>query len=805
MASEVERLIVSLEASAKKFENEMRRASGVAQSNLSQIEKRTEQSAKRIENLMGTAASKIALGFKSLAAGASAYLSVDALRRYADAWTDAGNKIAASGEETGRVAARQSQLADLAMRTRSEFATTVDLYTGLTRSTADLGATQAQVLKVTETINKAFVVGGQSTATAAGAIQQLNQAFAAGKLSGDELNSVLEGAPPIARLVAKEFGITVGQLKKFAEEGKLTSDRVFQAILNGSRQIDEEFARTNSSISQSFTNLDTAITRYIGQADQAGGASAKIAGGINSIANNMEAAAPIAVALGAALAAAFVGGPIAGGIAGVATALTLFSDSIRPISGEMATLGDYARAAFDIVSTMSGTAAETLRGAFAGAADVVAQSLAAIGTDGGQAFDLLLQAVKATANALIGAFAFAAQTIKATWDTLGFAMAEAVVSAVNAAIQAIERLANSAVSAINSVTSGINSVLQTSIGQVGNVDLGRVTNAYAGAGAAAGKAYKGAFDQLTKDHIGNALGSVSKAAQQFRDDVNLRAADRAEQARRNNQAIYRPNDGGGSLNKALIKPAGGDDGGGKGKKERLNEYQREIRAIEERTRALDAERQTIGMSAGDVAKAEAQFRLLEAAKAANIAITPELTAQIEQVATAYGQATQTMEDARERQEQIADAMQEIGSVLSNAFQDAILEGEALDKVLQKLLKSLASKAIDSLFSSMFDPGGGLLKALGFGTGKAEGGAVYPGRAYTVGESGRETFVPTTPGRIIPNGKTGGGSATIAPVYNIDARGSSMSEAQFRAILAENNRALMKTVPGYLTNHNLRSF
>jgi tape measure domain-containing protein len=225
----------------------------------------------------------------------------------------------------------------------------------------------------------------------------------------------------------------------------------------------------------------------------------------------------------------------------------------------------------------------------------------------------------------------------------------------------------------------------------------------------------------------------------------------------------------------------GDDkstgrGGGKSSAERVNELQRETQAIQERTRALGAELQTIGLSAGETAKAEAAFRLLEAAKEANVAVTPQLKAQIDSLAAAYGEATQKIEDAQKAQEAVADAAQEVGSMLSNAFQDAILEGEELDQVLQKLAKSLASKAFDNIFANLFGGAGGqggglfdgIFKSL-FAPGRAMGGSVSAGQPYTVGENGRELFVPTTPGKIIPNSKLGGGGMQVQIFNNAGAQ------------------------------------
>ncbi|WP_230531126.1 hypothetical protein [Microvirga roseola] len=217
-------------------------------------------------------------------------------------------------------------------------------------------------------------------------------------------------------------------------------------------------------------------------------------------------------------------------------------------------------------------------------------------------------------------------------------------------------------------------------------------------------------------------------------------------------------------------PGGDKDkaGGGRGKRE--NEFQREIQQIQMRTRALEAERQTIGLSAGDTAKAEAAFRLLEAAKEANVAITPTLQAQIDQVAAAYGEASQKIEDAEEAHRNFEDAIAEFGSIASGAlsgFISDLREGKDAAEALETMLSRVADRLIDMALDSLFGGGNFLDSLLGGGgglsfnpTGRASGGLVKPGTAYTVGESGRETFVPTTPGRIIPNGKSGGGMQVI---------------------------------------------
>lgn len=787
MATDVERLVVSLEANVKAFEREMRRSRQVTEQSMRGIEQRTAAMTKRVDGLMSGVGKSITAGFRNAAGLAGAFLSVSAVKQWADAWTEAGNKIRAAGEQSAIAARRQDELADIAIRSRADFGSVVDLYTGISRATQELGVSQADAARVTETIAKAFTVGGQSAATAAGAITQLNQAFSAGKLSGDELNSVLEGAPPLARLIAKEFGVSVGQLKKLAEDGKLTADKVFGAILKGTKDIEQQFAVTVPTIAQSFVNLETAMVRYVGKASEAGGASAQLAKAINSIALNIDTVAPAAAILGAALLAFSAGGPIAAGVAAVGTAFYLLGDSIRPISGDLATLADYASVAFDMASTMAESAATSIQQAFARAADLITSALETAGTDSASAFDALLTAVKSVVNATIGTFVFAVETIKATWNTLGFALAETIISAMNAVIAAVEGAVGKIAASVNSITSVAGNV-GVNIPQISAPQLGRITNSYAGAGAAAGQAFVGAAGALTRDYVGdlgrgaaNALGGVRAAA-------GARAEDRAEQARRAGQLNYspqRPNSVGGPRTAG----SGGDDGGKKGKKgagDKEDEFEREVAAIEKRTRAFGAEQAALGRSAIEAAKAEASFRLLEAAKKAGVAITPELTAKVDALATAYATAKVKLDEAQEAQKAFQSAMSEIGNTLADAFKDAVLEGEKLSDVLKKLAKSFAAKAIDKAFDSLFssggkDGGGGILGSLmsfftggsGAVPGRAVGGPVSANKPYMVGERGPELMVPRATGTVIPNKKLGGGGAaspSLTIVQNIAANG-----------------------------------
>lgn len=222
------------------------------------------------------------LGAAALAGGL--FVVGGAIAKAGDEFTTYRNRLTVAGEDQGNLNKRLGELADIAIRSRTGLEPVVELYGGISKATQEMGKSQTQVARVTETISKAFAANSTSAASAAGAILQLNQAFASGTLRGDELNSVMEGAPALARLIAKEFGIAQGELKTFGEEGKLSADRVFTAFLNGSREVDTTFNATATTIGQASTNAGTALTQLGAELDNLLGIAARVVGGLNAVA-----------------------------------------------------------------------------------------------------------------------------------------------------------------------------------------------------------------------------------------------------------------------------------------------------------------------------------------------------------------------------------------------------------------------------------------------------------------------------------------------------------------------------------------
>ncbi|WP_363800795.1 tape measure protein [Lysobacter firmicutimachus] len=182
----------------------------------------------------------------------------------------------------------------IAQRTSTQLDSTATLFGRLTSALKDQGGSQREVLGLTETINKALGVSGATAAETASVIVQLSQAFAAGRLSGDEFNSINDAGPRLMQALAKSMGVTVGELKALAEAGKLTSDQLRKAFSGEqARKIAAEFSQLPLTIERSLTQLDNAFTRFVGQQDRASGTSAAIAQSIQGLSQNFDGLANV--------------------------------------------------------------------------------------------------------------------------------------------------------------------------------------------------------------------------------------------------------------------------------------------------------------------------------------------------------------------------------------------------------------------------------------------------------------------------------------------------------------------------------
>lgn len=221
----------------------------------------------------------------------SAIAAVTTLGRLADTATLLASRIRLVTDSEEEFAQVSQRVFGIAQETRTGLEATTTLYTRLARATESLGTSQADVARVTETINKSLIVSGASAVEAENGLIQLSQALASGALRGDELRSVLEQMPSIASAIAAEFQVTVGQLRELGAEGALTSERVVSALLKASDDVDQQFGKIPTTIGQAFTKLSNEALRFVGSLNDATGASRGLAEALSFVADNIDAIA----------------------------------------------------------------------------------------------------------------------------------------------------------------------------------------------------------------------------------------------------------------------------------------------------------------------------------------------------------------------------------------------------------------------------------------------------------------------------------------------------------------------------------
>lgn len=282
--TDLEQLVYQLSADIRGLERANKRALANVGGTASKIEARYAQQSKTVSRSLERMA--------AVGATVGAALSAQQVLAYADSWTNGANALSAAGVSMARVAEVQGQLVDLANETRTSTEATIGLYTRLSIATAELGLSQSDTMRMTELLNKTFQASGASASEASSAALQLSQALASGVLQGDELRSLRENAPLLAKAIADAMGVGIGELKKLGAEGKITAAVVSGAILGAGDQIETRFAATSMTVGQALQVLNNQLGRYIGEADSGMSATQRAAQAIALLAMNLDKVIP---------------------------------------------------------------------------------------------------------------------------------------------------------------------------------------------------------------------------------------------------------------------------------------------------------------------------------------------------------------------------------------------------------------------------------------------------------------------------------------------------------------------------------
>lgn len=258
----------------------------------------------------------------------------------ADAFSSLRSRLSLVVKEGEDLLQIEERLSQMAVRNRADLESTISLYTRIRSARADLSDDKAQ--KIVDTWSKALVISGASAQAAAASTTQFSQALAGGVLRAEEFNSITENNSRAVQLFAQSMGVSTGELRKLVNEGKVGFNEMVKALTEDTGEIDGQFASMKMTVSQAMTNIQTAFMRFVGLADQGAGASEALAVWINTLAENFDVLAKIAIAAGAAVATSLSISTIAGmaaALKGLAVSMATAGASAKALGAAMSFLG----------------------------------------------------------------------------------------------------------------------------------------------------------------------------------------------------------------------------------------------------------------------------------------------------------------------------------------------------------------------------------------------------------------------------------------------------------------------------------
>lgn len=260
---------------------------------------RTERSVASMERTMS--------GLSGVAKAVVSALSIQQVAQYGNEWVTVNNKLANSVRANEQLADVTQRVFDISQNTMSSLTATATLYGRLERATRSAGTSTKDLVTLTSTINKGLAVSGATTEEASSTMTQLSQALASGVLRGEEFNSISENGSRLAVALADSLGVTIGQLRGMAAQGKLTTEVVVNGLLKQSDTIAKEFANTVTTMGQAFTIATNNITKFVGESSSVSTGIKVFNTGIISLSQNLDTISTVLVALTAVMGSRFAG------------------------------------------------------------------------------------------------------------------------------------------------------------------------------------------------------------------------------------------------------------------------------------------------------------------------------------------------------------------------------------------------------------------------------------------------------------------------------------------------------------------
>jgi len=223
-----------------------------------QFDRGINKSTKEVQEL-GATGSRTSNILRTLAGA----FAVREIVQFGDSITNLKNKLLTLNPNAQEVALQFDRIRQIAIDSRSDLDGVGDLYFRIARAQDELGITSEETASIVESVSKAITASGLSAQEAQGPLLQLGQALQSGKFQGDELRSILEGLPDVARALARTLNVPIGKLKELGSQGLITGDIFVRAMKEAKGSIDEAFANTDVTIGQGFSVVRTSFAGLV--------------------------------------------------------------------------------------------------------------------------------------------------------------------------------------------------------------------------------------------------------------------------------------------------------------------------------------------------------------------------------------------------------------------------------------------------------------------------------------------------------------------------------------------------------------
>lgn len=168
------------------------------------------------------------------------------------------------------------------------FDAAADAFGRIARNNEAIGLTQQQMLDMVETVQKLGAASGASMGEMQAGMVQFGQALASGRLQGDELRSIMENFPALAKAIAENFegadgkiGVTIGTLRRLGSEGELTGRKIADAVLRAQQQAREEYDKLPFTMERANQRLSDSYAQMLANMGRAFSSSAFVQGVYN--------------------------------------------------------------------------------------------------------------------------------------------------------------------------------------------------------------------------------------------------------------------------------------------------------------------------------------------------------------------------------------------------------------------------------------------------------------------------------------------------------------------------------------------